>query len=65
MKRTHLNHFSGIFIFCLTCLPFFSFSQTNAGKEVSPKALAKGQALFDALCSSCHNFSQRVIGPEL
>lgn len=65
MKRTHLNLYSGLFTFCLICLTFSSFSQTNAGKAVSPKALAKGQALFDALCSSCHNFSQRVIGPEL
>ena len=65
MKQTPINLMSGILIFCLTFLTFSSFSQTNAGKVVSPKALAKGQALFDALCSSCHNFSQRVIGPEL
>ncbi|MFN9688037.1 MAG: PQQ-dependent sugar dehydrogenase [Bacteroidota bacterium] len=65
MKRTPINLMSGILIFCLNFLTFSSFSQTNAGKAVSPKAVAKGESLFDALCSSCHNFSQRVIGPEL
>jgi hypothetical protein len=49
---------------CLSCLPVLSFTQ-NKLKAVPPKTVAKGQNLFGALCSSCHNFSQRVIGPEL
>ena len=64
MKRTPINLMSGILFMCLYCLPLLSVAQ-NKLKAVSPKSLAKGQALFDALCSSCHNFSQRVIGPEL
>ena len=64
MKLTPKNLISGIFFLCLSCLPILSLAQ-NKLKAVSPKIIAKGQNLFDALCSSCHNFSQRVIGPEL
>ncbi|MDF7818212.1 PQQ-dependent sugar dehydrogenase [Runella sp. MFBS21] len=39
--------------------------QSSDNYSSDPKMLAVGQQLFENNCSSCHNFSQRSIGPSL
>ncbi len=33
--------------------------------EVDPELAAAGQATFDMLCSACHKFGERYVGPDL
>lgn len=40
-------------------------SKASASYSSEPKMLATGQQLFEQNCSSCHNFSQKSIGPSL
>jgi len=42
-----------------------SGSTTNQLYSQDEKVLAKGQQLFQAFCSPCHNFLQKGIGPSL
>ncbi|MCP9769903.1 cytochrome C [Lacihabitans sp. LS3-19] len=44
-----------------------SFGQKTKTSVYSqdPKAIAKGKALFETNCASCHNFKQKGIGPNL
>jgi mono/diheme cytochrome c family protein len=40
-------------------------TDTSLAYNQSPEVLAKGKQLFNNYCSTCHNFSQRGIGPSL
>jgi cytochrome c2 len=63
-KRINLVVFSFI-----NALLFFSSCQTNTDRQVSiatdSLSIATGQTLFARNCSSCHNFRQDGIGPNL
>ena len=57
-------------IFCLFLLPFFfacSNEKKEFGMEISTDAsqITKGKQLFEQHCSSCHQFEQDAIGPNL
>jgi len=57
-----------IFLFLLAGLSVFSCTQQNEfGAEISTKSeqIEAGKSLFEANCSTCHNFDQHGIGPNL
>ena len=33
--------------------------------EIDPQRVAGGQATFESLCSACHRFGERYVGPDL
>lgn len=66
--------FFGLLLCLGACTPGKVASQKNAGPSKDlvalaysqdGKILAKGQQLFQAYCSPCHNFLQKGIGPSL
>ena len=62
MKKTLLLPVSfSLLIF--SCSP----NQTEFGKDISTDAsqILKGKTLFDQQCSTCHNFNEDAIGPNL
>ncbi len=62
MKKTLLFPVS-LSLLIFSCSP----NQTEFGKDISTDAsqILKGKTLFDQQCSTCHNFNEDAIGPNL
>ena len=60
---------NALFLVLITSLLIFSCSSEKSefGSEISAdtEQIAKGKQLFEQNCSSCHNFLQTTIGPNL
>jgi mono/diheme cytochrome c family protein len=57
-----------IIVFGLICISFFSSCGTGTPKDFIPSdslSISQGKELFQSKCSSCHNFKQDGIGPDL